>query len=134
MLDVLLYTGRRKRLFSFYKSKDVRIKAQEQDVVQAGSDDGIRNKEQHEGKGRRWATIKYSSEGLRIFCCIPIISLVPRLLFGGGERAWYTLFAHAPNRRGISRRLDSIVNFRSKNISIKMLKDVGMTVRKIRET
>ena len=36
-------------------------------------------------------------------------SLVPRLFSGGGggggeERAWYTLYAHARNRRGIPRR------------------------------
>ena len=30
-----------------------------------------------------------------------VVSLVPRLLCGGGrERAWYTLFAHAPNSLG----------------------------------
>ena len=29
------------------------------------------------------------------------ISLVPRLLYGGGgKRAWYTLFAHAPSSLG----------------------------------
>ena len=33
------------------------LKVQEQDAVYAGktSDDGMRNKEQHEGKGKAWA-------------------------------------------------------------------------------
>ena len=32
---------------------------------------------------------------------LPSFSLVPRLLcMGGGERAWYTLFAHAPSSLG----------------------------------